>query len=458
MRTNRTLVTVASVFTLMLCSAGAWAMFMAPQGTPVDRLVKNISAYVMEHPDDANAHYLLGRVHALAFQHNRDVVGTYPKRGNQEGGLPNVADDHLQRYLRTVEPQPRPQPEGRAPRRGRGGEPVEANTLTEQQKVEHLAASIESYLKAIELDATQAHYHNGLAFVLDKGREYAGRVAPPKLDGEMKPTHAEATEAFKTLHEVSDEKPAAMALLDRYWREAAIEKYMAAFKLASEKDAKIRFHPIAGLNSLVSFEAGNAYIRLLGERENTEAEAQSIAMVKRHLEALKNKQQGPVTPIVFNIERELPLAMLLDAGRTVRFDLDGDGVAERRPWVQPDTAILCWDPAGTGKITSGKQLFGSVTFHLYPGDGYTAMNLLDDDRDGKLSGAELPGLAVWFDRNGDGVSDAGEVVPIERTPIESLSVHALSREGEAPSNPFGLRRRDGRILPTYDWIAPAVER
>ena len=188
----------------------------------------------------------------------------------------------------------------------------------------------------------------------------------------------------------------------------------------------------------------------------TEGEKQSLASVQKHIAALDGLRRGPVTPIIFRLDRAMPLDMMLKPDRIVRFDLDGDGTAERRPWVDPDTAILCWDPTRSGKITSGKQLFGSVTFHLYPGDGYTAMNLLDDNRDGELAGSELPGLALWFDRNSNGVSDPGEVTPIEDTPVKALSVRALTKEGIAPANPFGLKLKDGRTLPTFDWIAPAV--
>ena len=211
------------------------------------------------------------------------------------------------------------------------------------------------------------------------------------------------------------------------------------------------------MTTLVSYEAGQVYKKLVAEREATAEEKTQIAEIDKHLAALKNKPHGEVTPIVFHLEHPKPLVDLLDAAKVVRFDLDGDGHVERRPWVRPDAAILCWDPAGTGRIASGKQLFGSVTFHLYPGDGYTAMNLLDDDRDGELAGSELRGLALWFDRNGNGRSDEGEVVPIEKTPVRSLSVRAISREEGAPANPTGLILRDGRVLPTYDWIAGSAD-
>ena len=51
----------------------------------------------------------------------------------------------------------------------------------------------------------------------------------------------------------------------------------------------------------------------------------------------------------------------------------------------------------------GLQLFGSVTWWLFWEDGYAPLAALDDNHDGRLEGAELKGIAIWFDRNGNGV-------------------------------------------------------
>ena len=83
------------------------------------------------------------------------------------------------------------------------------------------------------------------------------------------------------------------------------------------------------------------------------------------------------------------------------------------------------------------------------------MDVLDDDRDGQLAGSELAGLAVWFDRNANGISESGDVIPIESLGIASLATRATSTEDGSPANRSGLSMSDGRVLPTYDWIAPA---
>src|SRR5262249_34887925 len=149
-----------------------------------------------------------------------------------------------------------------------------------------------------------------------------------------------------------------------------------------------------------------------------------------------------VTPIIFSLGSDGPLGDLLAPGATAPFDLDGDGIAERWPWVKRDTAFLVWDPQHRGEITSGLQLFGSVTWWMFFADGYHALDALDDDRDGQLAGRELQGLAVWCDRNGDGRSDPGEVTPIERLPIRAIATHATGVDGISPSCEQGLTLED----------------
>ena len=154
--------------------------------------------------------------------------------------------------------------------------------------------------------------------------------------------------------------------------------------------------------------------------------------------------------------RPVSLEDLLAPETTVTFDLDGTGRDQAWPWVSEETAILVWDPEESGEITSGRQLFGSVSWWLFFDDGYRALDALDDNRDGELAGDELPGLAIWTDANSNGISDPGEVVPIAKTGIEAISCRQTDTELGMPANYSGLRMTDGRVLPTYDWVAEEV--
>ncbi|MHC4645461.1 MAG: hypothetical protein ACYTBJ_08160, partial [Planctomycetota bacterium] len=185
-------------------------------------------------------------------------------------------------------------------------------------------------------------------------------------------------------------------------------------------------------------------------------EEKEIAKVKRNLKKLDSLPMDAITPIIFSLEKHTSLADLLAANTRVDFDLDGDGVSELWPWVKSTTGILVWDPEATDVIRSGRQMFGSVSWWLFFEDGYHALDALDDSRDGVLTGSELEGIRVWFDRDGDGKSGKGEVVSLRHLQIVSISTNASGQNCGCPMSAAGIRLSDGRTLPTYDWLASPV--
>jgi hypothetical protein len=239
----------------------------------------------------------------------------------------------------------------------------------------------------------------------------------------------------------------------------AKDAYYAAYTNSIKNDLKRKYLPITGLNSLIGFEAGKGYVRLTeAEKPATRDESRRTAKVKKDVEKLANLPRGAITPIVFSFEEHCSLSDLLMSGLRVPFDLDGDGLIERWPWVKATTGILVWDPDAKGTITSGRQMFGSVSWWLFFMDGYQALDALDDNRDGVLSGPELTGISVWFDRDSDGKSDLGEVIPVEKLSIVSITTNASGKNGGCPMNKRGLILVDGRTVATYDWIASSIQR
>jgi hypothetical protein len=139
----------------------------------------------------------------------------------------------------------------------------------------------------------------------------------------------------------------------------------------------------------------------------------------------------------------------------VAFDLDGSGLKRKWGWITPKAAWLVYDPDKTSKIDSALQMFGNVTFWMFWPDGYAALSSLDDNGDGVLSGPELRGLAVWNDRNCNGVSDSGEVIPVKDLGILSISCHSEIDSRGIHWNPTGVGFTNGSSRATYDWIVPA---
>ncbi len=451
-------------------ASGIWG---EPSLAPVGRIVANLESRLEEYPQDAQVYYLLGRAHSLAFALKSQVL---PGLG---GDLETV------RWRLTV---------------GRKGRP--AQPLSEAELAYHVGASVENYQRAIALRDWEAHYHLGLAYILEQGSVLAHRAARvPGAGGEELGAAARGRvsalverlalpdqrvrrqaaaelrdllpEAAGLLHRLQPETepPASWALRDllaAHWRELATAAYFSAYERARREDVNkerarrerrtFRLPPTGDLRSLTSYEAGQSYLRLVRSRGvRDRLEAQRVQEVELTLKALEEEPRlRMVTPILFALDGPLGLDQLVSAEASVRFDLDGDGLTERWPWVASRTALLVWDPDRTGRVTSGRQLFGSVTWWMFFTNGYEALAVLDDDRDGELAGPELEGLAAWFDRDTDGISDPGEVLPIGELEIEAVAVRPTTEVEGCPAAPLGIRMRDGRWLPTYDWITSPV--
>ncbi|MEB3299881.1 MAG: hypothetical protein VKO21_10400 [Candidatus Sericytochromatia bacterium] len=138
------------------------------------------------------------------------------------------------------------------------------------------------------------------------------------------------------------------------------------------------------------------------------------------------------------------------------FDLDGQGTANWE-WVGPGSGLLVWDPEHTGRITSGRQLFGNYTWGESFPDGYRALERLDQNGDGWLKGSELDKLGVWTDTDSDAVSDPGEVRRLEELGIMAISTKPeRDRYGNAHAAQGFLKEDAGgsaRSGASWDWIS-----
>ncbi|MDA1276563.1 MAG: hypothetical protein O2960_21305 [Verrucomicrobia bacterium] len=69
--------------------------FVRPEPIPVDRLLKSAEAYRVAHPDSAEAHYTLARIHYLAFVRSSEEVPAFvPQSETLEGqSKPWIAQD-----------------------------------------------------------------------------------------------------------------------------------------------------------------------------------------------------------------------------------------------------------------------------------------------------------------------------------------------------------------------------
>lgn len=443
----KTLRYVVMMLIVSLCAgvaAGRWAQ---PTYIPADRLIANAERYITEEPNDPTGYYTLGRIHYLAFANQAFLVGAF-----NEQVPPSVIqywwwEDYLAGARRAeatrnalAEFEIKSTDELTEANRSAFYErlaEIEAELLASDWRpkqptigelIAHAAAAQWNFYQAAALDPNNALYVLGQASLGEQYLEFFSQAGSALMPSGLR---AVAVDAVK-------------------------QTYLLAYDLSIEQDLTLRTLPIEGLRGIISYEAGSAFVRLWEAKEDIPADVQEkIDAVKANLATFETLPLGAVTPIVFNLEGRSSLADLLAPATAVSFDLDGDGRAEKRPWVKPTTGFLVWDSARSGKITSGRQMFGSATWWMFFKNGYRAMDVLDDTRNGWLEAGELDGLSVWFDRNGNGSSDSGEVVPAVSLGITAIATRANGFDGASPMCTQGLKLQDGRIMPTYDWVAPA---
>ena len=141
------------------------------------------------------------------------------------------------------------------------------------------------------------------------------------------------------------------------------------------------------------------------------------------------------------------------------FDADGSGLPRQWTWIHPTAGWLVHDPERKGQITSALQWFGNVTFWLFWANGYEALSALDDDDSGALTGEELRDLAIWHDRNTNGISEPGEVRPLSDHGIVGLSCRYVDGDGItlAAFSPDGVQLTNGRTRTSYDVLLSRVD-
>lgn len=202
-------------------------------------------------------------------------------------------------------------------------------------------------------------------------------------------------------------------------------------------------------------EAAGYLLQLLDPR----ADAAEVAALTSRLQTLAARPLDPsadpalISPVAVPLDDGCDLAAARAPNARVAFDVDGLRRPGRWSWLSPRAAWLVLLPRD-GQLRSGRQLFGACTWWVFWEHGYRPMAALDDDGDGSLRGPELIGLGLWRDADQDGVSDPGEVQPLDAWGVVALDVRPEAGDGQttAARAPRGVTFADGRTRPTWDLL------
>jgi hypothetical protein len=375
---------------------------------PIERLLANLEKNPQQQ-SPAQKWRAIGRVHLLAYLRQTESLPVYRDRpdGVAEGRIDDCEKLDAEvtgRGTRENFPVPKPGEKCEARSYTLGPEREAAGSLKDPApRVDaHLRASIDAYRKARSLEPSNLRTRVALAFAYDR----AG-----------KPAHA--------LNEL------------RYAANQGLRRLPRPSKAGAEM-SDWEMHTV--------LSEAQAHLELAAR---TLRDKRLAAQLKRRLELAPPAVY--VTPILVPLKAHDGFEALVDFNSDVSFDFAGQGQQLRAGWIRTTAAWLVWDPKEKGRINSGFQMFGSVTWVSSWDNGYLALGALDDNGDGQLAGAELAGLSLWQDADSDGVSDKGEVRTLASHGVVSLKYGHERAETRYWISAGGVTFADGRTLPTYDW-------
>ena len=147
------------------------------------------------------------------------------------------------------------------------------------------------------------------------------------------------------------------------------------------------------------------------------------------------------SPMVLDLNKSGTVSVSVDNG--ARFDLKASGALLKTGWVESGDGLLAMDRNGDGIINDGSELFGDST-RLPNGklaaNGYVALAALDSHRDGSINAkdAAWDKLKVWLDKNGDGRTDAGELLSLADVGVTSMRLNPKASSAVENGNKVAL--------------------
>jgi hypothetical protein len=380
---------------------------------PVARVITNLQQKLVRNTNDFEVTYQLARAHSMAYATNAATVSVQKDTGyigrwaTSFTGVPDVVQSN-----RSPEPT------------GRGREHLtNAIVLFERARVLLRQSTNASSWQILRTEL-------GLAWCLDQ----AGQ-------------REKALRGYRTALRVS-------------WKQEVTGEFDFKEWLAESwddvKSGRNPIHPQQRGHIGVEGCYGEEIIGYLMKLLDAKQDASEIADLKQKQTILKSMPRA-ITPILVPLAPGLVFRDLVNPGAAVKFDLDGSGGGRSWGWLTTNAAWLVYDSGQRGRITSGLQMFGNVTFWNFWPSGYAALEALDDDANGELSGDELAGIALWADATSDGVSEPGEVVAVRRAGVVAISHEHKQHPEGFPWSPCGIRFTDGSTRPTYDWIVSSRE-
>ncbi len=131
---------------------------------------------------------------------------------------------------------------------------------------------------------------------------------------------------------------------------------------------------------------------------------------------------GIAAPIILDLDGG-GVTTLSAAASAARYDMDGDGLADDTSWMGTGEGMLFLDRDGNDKLSNAGE-FSFVDDVEGAASDLAGLRAFDSNRDGKLSSADarFADFRIWRDRDGDGVTDDGEILTLSAAGVVSLNL------------------------------------
>lgn len=391
----------------------------------ISRFVSNLEKKSEANPNDADLHYQIGRLYAMSYANESEtlpVEAEYAPIFDDDSELEKydgnalystIVDYDLNSSFRKPPPvSSQLDPRNMNPREDLSEEEkrrhTEAFIKRRTKAIPFLDKAIKRYKKALDLAPKNIVYQLGYAWAIDQS--------------------GDATNAIPIYRNLLKE---------------LVETYSTNQRRGNKYLVEQIVHETSGyLSSLIG------------------PSTPDFEEMKKLCEWAEDEVPSPgyaITPIAIPLTADVKLTDIQSTSARIHFDLDGLNRGGAWSWITSDAGWLVWDPDQTGRIESGRQLFGNVTFWVFWENGYDALAALDDNQNNSIEDDELIGLAIWRDANSNGISEPGEVRPVAEWGITALACTHEPHESGIPWSPRGIMLKSGEFRPTYDvMLTPAI--
>jgi hypothetical protein len=138
-------------------------------------------------------------------------------------------------------------------------------------------------------------------------------------------------------------------------------------------------------------------------------------------------------PLVLDLDGDGIETVGISSTTHILFDHNNDGIKTGTGWVKGDDGLLVLDRNGNGVIDNGSELFGDSTMvnGVNATDGFSALRAEDTNKNSMFDAGDtnFTTVAVWQDKNQDGISQTNELHTLSELGIKSINLTSTATSG-----------------------------